>query len=75
MFAKLCTKSISALGWDNEKVISADADHVRMSMFPNRTDAFFDSLMSNLSCAVNQTVFHPQPRSDLSHTHEICSRN
>jgi len=35
MFAKLCTKSISALGWDNEKVISADADHVRMSMFPN----------------------------------------
>lgn len=57
--AQLCSEDLSTLGWENEKRIPVDADHVRLSTFPNRADPFFDTLMENLTEIVNVTCPPP----------------
>jgi len=45
---QLCSESEAYLGLLREKVMRVDADHVALSEFPSRTDAFFDVLLGEL---------------------------
>lgn len=50
---QLCPEVISALGWEHEKVIGVNVDHGQLSMFPNRSDSFFEVLVEHLTEVVN----------------------
>lgn len=56
---KLCTESISSLGWDNEKLIEVKKYHGKLTMYPHRGDTdsqgFFESFMRTISELVDHT--------------------